>query len=160
MASFNDLNGVPLHAHEQLINGVLREECAVFEGVSLGVAPAAHPEVAPLARARAAASERPVVVMTDGEIEQVDVEVELGDPDDSRLELLSKALEILGAPVPPTLGTLHQVRAGPDADHAPELTAPQERVERLHIAAEAVVVRHHHVAPRARGRREDALDPA
>ena len=26
MASFNDLNGVPLHAHEQLIDGVLREE--------------------------------------------------------------------------------------------------------------------------------------
>ena len=35
----------------------------------------------------------------DGEIEQVDVEVELGDPADDRLELLSKALEILGAPV-------------------------------------------------------------
>ena len=35
----------------------------------------------------------------DGEIEQVDVEVELGDPDGNGLELLSKALEILGAPI-------------------------------------------------------------
>jgi hypothetical protein len=35
----------------------------------------------------------------DGEIEQVEVEVELGDPADDRLELLGKALEILGAPV-------------------------------------------------------------
>lgn len=30
--------------------GVLREECAVYDGVSLGIAPSAHPEVASLAR--------------------------------------------------------------------------------------------------------------
>ena len=35
----------------------------------------------------------------EGEVEQVDVEVELGDPGADRLELISKALEILGAPV-------------------------------------------------------------
>jgi len=34
--------------------GVLREECAIFEGVALGVMPSAHPEVGPLARAGAA----------------------------------------------------------------------------------------------------------
>ena len=35
----------------------------------------------------------------DGEIEQVEVEVELGDPADERIELLVKAFELLGAPV-------------------------------------------------------------
>ncbi len=34
--------------------GVLREECAVYVGVSLGIAPAAHPEVVSLARSLAA----------------------------------------------------------------------------------------------------------
>ncbi|MGN6132074.1 MAG: hypothetical protein ACTHOK_17160 [Nocardioidaceae bacterium] len=34
-----------------------------------------------------------------GEIEQVDVEIELDDPAEQRLELVTKALEVLGAPV-------------------------------------------------------------
>lgn len=35
---------------------------------------------------------------TDGEIEHVDVEIEIAEPVDDRLELVAKALEILGAP--------------------------------------------------------------
>lgn len=35
------------------LSGVLREECAVFDGVTLAVVPAAHPEVLPFARGRA-----------------------------------------------------------------------------------------------------------
>ena len=35
----------------------------------------------------------------DGEVEHVDVDIEIHEADDDRLELLTKALEILGAPV-------------------------------------------------------------
>jgi hypothetical protein len=35
----------------------------------------------------------------DGEVEHVEVEIEVHEPSDDRLELLTKALEILGAPV-------------------------------------------------------------
>jgi hypothetical protein len=41
----------------------------------------------------------------DGEIEQVDLEIELDHPAEERLELLTKALEILGAPVGSVLRT-------------------------------------------------------
>ena len=65
-----------------------------------------------------------------------------------------RAAARLDAPLaPPLLGALVMIRAGANAGELAELAAAQESGERLHVAAEAMVVGDEHLAARALPRR-------